>query len=207
MTEFNKVVKVATILRNNINKVMPGDLGGECGNASSILVKVLQHFGVKSHFYSGDYYVPGAKHGSGHCWMQYKNKIIDITATQFGQTDRVFIHPTNTELYSGYKSTDHSNYLMSYNSVYKKIYDDTVAQIAAQGIFPEFHRFPNGDIRKIYREGYKPSSGTYAAVGPRCGQLRGKDQKIIRITNDPKSVLPKPNHPSHKYVRIHLKDA
>jgi hypothetical protein len=57
-------------------------LSGYCGRASLQLFRVLKLKNIK-----GIVLVDGLS----HTFLLYKNKIIDITATQFGKKDRVYI--------------------------------------------------------------------------------------------------------------------
>jgi len=58
------------------------DLAGWCGTASSHLAEAAKRLGI----HGVDICV-----GSGHVYCMYSDNIIDITATQFGVQDKVFI--------------------------------------------------------------------------------------------------------------------
>jgi hypothetical protein len=76
----------------------PHDLEGACGYASWGLWKVLP----------GSTLVLGAWDGCTHCWVEYREFIVDITATQFGAFKKVRIIPKNSRYAKAY-SRDHFN--------------------------------------------------------------------------------------------------
>lgn len=65
------------------------DLGCYCAISSYLLCLVAKKFGYHLILVEGvafdDFPDPN------HCWAQYKNTIIDITATQFGCSDKVHV--------------------------------------------------------------------------------------------------------------------
>jgi hypothetical protein len=81
--------KIAKITRKivELNAVKTGgissfeDLTGACGYASYGLYRVLP----------GSELVVGEYKGYHHAWVELNDKIIDITATQFGVTSKVYI--------------------------------------------------------------------------------------------------------------------
>lgn len=66
-------------------------LQGACGIASLLLNRVLRRLGVKSEFVMGCYKDDWGD--ENHCWVEIPelNRVVDITATQFGVSDEVFI--------------------------------------------------------------------------------------------------------------------
>ena len=66
------------------------DLCGACAIASYLLVKNLKKAGYKSSFVTGEYEDFG-----NHCWTEYSNYIIDITASQFGLAPVYVTHVSN----------------------------------------------------------------------------------------------------------------
>lgn len=61
------------------------DLNSMCAIASAYLMKRLSCARIRAEFVIGTY------DGSDHCWVEHKDKIIDITATQFGILQAVFV--------------------------------------------------------------------------------------------------------------------
>lgn len=60
----------------------PSDLAGGCGAASYALTVLL---GPPARFVQGEF------RSEYHCWVDYAGQIIDVTATQFGVVDKVFV--------------------------------------------------------------------------------------------------------------------
>ena len=73
------------------------DLAGACAVASFFLRKKLLSYGYKT-----DFYVAKAHN---HCWLRYGDKILDITATQFGHKNKVVFKKGHIHeyYYTGYK--------------------------------------------------------------------------------------------------------
>jgi len=71
------------------------DLSCMCAVASTVLKEVLLRNSIQSKFVCGqfsEFEVEGLpRHGDDHCWVECGNKIIDITATQFGNFKSVWI--------------------------------------------------------------------------------------------------------------------
>lgn len=67
-------------LANN-KKTLQVGLCGYCAVASIHLCKLAKYLNINLNFVCGEYSSDHCK--SGHCWVEYKDKIIDVTATQF----------------------------------------------------------------------------------------------------------------------------
>jgi hypothetical protein len=73
------------------------DLCGACAVASSLLTHELKKQGVNSFLVIGQYIrgdVPWT-----HCWVETNSDIIDITATQFGIEQKVFLSDKRNSAY------------------------------------------------------------------------------------------------------------
>jgi len=60
---------------------VPGDLGGYCGRASVQLYLACRRKGIKVVMAEGE----------GHMFNVYNGRIIDVTATQFGVPEKIFV--------------------------------------------------------------------------------------------------------------------
>jgi hypothetical protein len=79
-----------------------------CAIASVALSECLNYFNCKSKVFEGKY-----KRYNNHCWVEYRNNIIDITATQFcGISDKVYLIDKHIDSYS------HKKYRKSYNDFF-----------------------------------------------------------------------------------------
>lgn len=58
------------------------DLSCMCAVASFVLAEALRKNGFECNVIHGKFYLNGC-YRSEHCWVEVKNKIVDITATQF----------------------------------------------------------------------------------------------------------------------------
>lgn len=73
-----------------------------CWRASTTLAKRLQSKGFEAKVVHGEMLdVWGGT--NYHVWVVYKNKILDITATQFGYRNKIFITSTKSKLYKPLK--------------------------------------------------------------------------------------------------------
>lgn len=70
------------------------DLCCMCAVASMALKKALEREGIHSDLVVGEY------DGFCHCWLEWQNYIVDITATQFNLKRKIHIVSTNTKLYN-----------------------------------------------------------------------------------------------------------
>ena len=83
---FNKEILSYELCRNY-------NLSGGCLMASYMLQYVLKNHDIKADLISGHY------HGSYHWWVTVDDTIVDLTITQFGVKNKVYITSNNT----GYK--------------------------------------------------------------------------------------------------------
>lgn len=94
LSEFSKLALKA---RGHIIRFMPEwdyDLGGACGVASYHLMRLANKVKVYPDFVAGTFSMDGES--QGHCWIEYQNHIVDLTATQFSiDYDAIHIVPTN----------------------------------------------------------------------------------------------------------------
>lgn len=67
------------------NRYFTKSLESMCGIASYALKQALEGARLDSNLVYGFY------DGMGHCWLEYGDRIIDITATQFGVRRRVYV--------------------------------------------------------------------------------------------------------------------
>jgi len=88
MTNLKKVKRIAKDIRKAFEEIdkkytghTGGDLGGHCGRASVQLYLACRRVGIKI----------GINKGEGHMFNTYRDRIIDITATQFGVRRKVFV--------------------------------------------------------------------------------------------------------------------
>ena len=91
MTELQKVKHIARGVRKAFEEIEKGDRGpfrvrnemlaGYCGRASTQLYLACRRAGIRV----------GLKEGRGHMFNTYKGRIIDVTATQFGERNKVVV--------------------------------------------------------------------------------------------------------------------
>ena len=74
------------------------DLACMCAVASYTLAKALNDNGIRCKMVTG-WFREWADYEEQHCWVETHNKIIDITATQFGIKKPVFIVSRHHEKY------------------------------------------------------------------------------------------------------------
>lgn len=73
------------------------NLHGVCGTASVHLMRLARREGIRVKLCYGLFQ---KKHWQSHCWIEYDGKCYDITATQFGIWDTVYIsNPKNHQIY------------------------------------------------------------------------------------------------------------
>lgn len=70
------------------------NLTGLCGISSFILKKAFEKYGYKANLVYGNFYQQG-----GHAWIECDGFIWDITATQFGEKEKVLITHLYDERY------------------------------------------------------------------------------------------------------------
>ena len=86
-------------LANN-KKTLDVGLCGYCAVASIHLCKLAKYLDIDLDFVCGEYFSNRCR--SGHCWVEYKDKIIDITATQFRKDQiksPIFVTDVNNKNY------------------------------------------------------------------------------------------------------------
>ena len=97
LIEFAKIAKKA---RNHIERWSPDcppNFEGQCGLASFHLIRLANKKNIYPTFVGGLFI---RQNTFGHCWVTYKNFIIDITATQFSNNfNPVHIVPVNNVHY------------------------------------------------------------------------------------------------------------
>lgn len=71
------------------------DLECWCAISSELLYRELAKHGIPSTFVVGSY------KGYGHAWIEVNGCIVDITATQFGVTKRVYVVKNTNKKYNG----------------------------------------------------------------------------------------------------------
>jgi hypothetical protein len=82
-----------------------GDLEGMCGKVSKYLALLAGAYGMRITLREGGF---GAERYS-HTWVEYYGKIIDLTATQFGETEPVLISSVYSSKYG--KASGHRNHV------------------------------------------------------------------------------------------------
>lgn len=88
------------------------DLGGACNSASKALVLLMRKNGYRPQFILGEFFSrlekPGEVvfFGDSHCWVEWHNLIIDVTATQFGIKKAVFVTDAHDPRYRNGKRVD-----------------------------------------------------------------------------------------------------
>ena len=85
--EFDRVKLLAEKVRKAMEEIgkkqnYPPDLGGLCGTASLHLHLAAERLGIKG---------IDICTGPGHVYCMYRHYVVDLTATQFGAKDPVFI--------------------------------------------------------------------------------------------------------------------
>lgn len=99
MNNLERLIELASVARQHIIIVnrkaqlntylnrLPQDLEGGCGAASLHLMRLANNRGMHPKFVFGAFRQP---HDS-HCWLEYYNHVVDITATQFIKCDPVCV--------------------------------------------------------------------------------------------------------------------
>ena len=82
------------------------DLRGACVDASEALIEQLKKSGYKAVLMGGyvkeDATNPLRKHNIPHHWVEFDGLVIDLTATQFGFAEKVFVFGTEAKEAIGY---------------------------------------------------------------------------------------------------------
>lgn len=107
---MNKILSIAQDVRNKCEEFAKSnaskkydfhnqdDLGCMCAVASFVLARALRRNRIKCNIVSGEFYDNGWPAGN-HCWVEVRNKIVDITATQFGDFPPVYVTSKKDEQY------------------------------------------------------------------------------------------------------------
>lgn len=102
--KIDKIIKVAKIVRSQFEKefgkIYP-TLKGCCGLASYRIYRMSRYNGLYPSVVHGHY------NGILHSWIEYYGYIIDITATQFGEREKIFV--CNKKFTSKYLPFDKSS--------------------------------------------------------------------------------------------------
>lgn len=89
-TVIRKAIRLGRLVRNSLWDKYPRqiseDYGGECGRAAYLLHRVVPD----SVLIFGSWIEADGRSGGCHCWVEYKDYIIDPTATQFDKHCRVY---------------------------------------------------------------------------------------------------------------------
>lgn len=111
----NMLVKIARAARKemedfaeNHNDIgSPHDLGCYCAISSYFLRYLARNFGYHLKMVEGAAFEPNDIRYTNHCWLVYNDKVIDITATQFGCQKKVnIVNVGNINYYEIRKSTE-----------------------------------------------------------------------------------------------------
>jgi hypothetical protein len=96
-SKLQKVLRIAHIVRKQFEEEYPEEIRfeGFCGLASLRIVIMCNHNKLYPRLVYGNY------SGNFHTWIEYGQKIIDITATQFGK-ERIVITDINNRCYESY---------------------------------------------------------------------------------------------------------
>jgi len=86
MTDLERLIGLARFARITFEKVAerdqwPYNLGGLCFSASFFLHKLAENYGIKTEI----------GHGIGHWFVLFEDKVVDITATQFGVKEKIAV--------------------------------------------------------------------------------------------------------------------
>jgi len=75
-------------------------MAGYCGIGSLLLHKAASSVNIKTDFILGTFKTSKeSKKLSGHCWVEFENNIIDVTASQFGMESRVYVSTLEDDRY------------------------------------------------------------------------------------------------------------
>ena len=85
------------------------DLGCMCAVASFTLAFTLNKRNIEAKMIRGKFFINNDAHkdededcfGDEHCWVEFRDKIIDITATQFDDVPKVYVSNRDSNRYSG----------------------------------------------------------------------------------------------------------
>jgi hypothetical protein len=75
-------------------------MAGYCGLGAVLLYRVAAIHNIKTDFVLGTFKTPTRKRKtSGHCWVEFGDHIIDVTASQFGMKPRVYVSDIGDDRY------------------------------------------------------------------------------------------------------------
>lgn len=93
-TAYHVRREIEVLTKNHCTGIDPDDLCGACGIASWTLDAIYKKLGVTSEFVMGRFNknsrFDDSRYGN-HCWVQVGEYIVDLTATQFGISETVYI--------------------------------------------------------------------------------------------------------------------
>lgn len=109
MDNLTQLIKLANVAREQVECVntkaqlnsyldrLPSDLEGGCGVASLHLMNLANSRGLRPTFVHGTF----RNRWDAHCWIEYYNHVIDLTATQFISCPKVHVvnAKKNREIY------------------------------------------------------------------------------------------------------------
>jgi len=108
-----RLKKMAGIVRDEIAEHFSGnvddDLSTYCAISSYVLMKIGYSFGYKFRLAEGVAFELGwhpTEEDINHCWLEIGDDIVDITATQFGRKEKVYIVRGTNESYKKFKSDE-----------------------------------------------------------------------------------------------------
>ena len=119
----------------------PDSLTGCCAIASYLLHRTLTHLGIKSTLTMGRFFVNGrpswdddANEHCNHCWVVVDGQIVDVTASQFGCPDPVFVGPIDDDRYYVVRSgaAARHNILRDWNTQSPVCYPNSMSSILKQ---------------------------------------------------------------------------
>ena len=97
MNDLDKMVFIARKCRRILEKELkdnyPSDLAGACGLASYFLMREAERAGLYANYISGYF------KGCNHSWVEFEDRIIDLTATQFGILKETYVVKKNNRKY------------------------------------------------------------------------------------------------------------
>lgn len=103
--ELYTLLQLASEARKDIELLVPDyypyNLWGACGSASYHLMRLANISNIYPTFVGGTFITDGNDNSKwGHCWIEYQNYVIDLTATQFGSYPNINVVPKNDHHYS-----------------------------------------------------------------------------------------------------------
>ncbi|HUU87864.1 MAG TPA: hypothetical protein VMX17_08935 [Candidatus Glassbacteria bacterium] len=106
-TELETLISFGAQIRTNLEtlsllkKSRIDGMAGYCGLGSALLHKTATVHNIKTDFVLGTFKTPNRKKKkSGHCWVEFGDHIIDITASQFGINSRIYVSNIGDDRYT-----------------------------------------------------------------------------------------------------------